>query len=103
MSLNVLLNLHGYSSYVREACLRVCLWLGMNGLCGDGNLLAAYWLPDVEEVGFSSRSGVSVQRDEAESWPLYSYSNDEEDGEREEKDYRNYSREVKSHFEGIGL
>ena len=29
-------------------CVCVRTWVGVNSLCGDGNLLAAHWLTDVE-------------------------------------------------------
>lgn len=39
-------------------------WVGMNGICGDGNLLDAYWLTDVEGERLQPRGGERVHGDE---------------------------------------
>lgn len=42
----------------------LCTCVGKNSICGDGNLLAAHWLTDVEGEGLLGKSGERVHGDE---------------------------------------
>lgn len=42
----------------------LCMWVGKNCICGDGNLLAAHWLNDVEGERLPGKSGERVHGDE---------------------------------------
>lgn len=78
----------------------VCTWVGVNGLCGDGNLHAAYWPTDVEEGGASFEKRCEAPQRwgwrDAETWEEGDIQWETQWERREGTHYRNNRRDMKS-------